>query len=95
MPSLRIRFLFVAAVILALFSMSAGWILRESFQASIQDRALEQLKLQIYGMLAAAEFQEGQLQIPDHLADPRFNQLQSGLFGLVFKADTPIWYSQS
>ncbi|MGB3620493.1 hypothetical protein FT643_01720 [Ketobacter sp. MCCC 1A13808] len=95
MPSLRIRFLFVAALILAVFSMSAGWILRQSFEASIQDRAQEQLKLQIYGMLAAAEFKDGQLQLPQLLSEPRFNRLQSGLFALVFKGEDPVWYSQS
>ncbi|MDY6922129.1 MAG: ATP-binding protein [Pseudomonadota bacterium] len=95
MLSLRVRFVLVAALILALFSISAGWILRESFQASILDRAREQLRLQVYNLLGAADYDNGQLQLPGELADPRFNQLNSGLVAMVWHRQQPVWQSRS
>lgn len=95
MLSLRVRFVLVAALILALFSVSAGWILRESFQASILDRAREQLKLQMYSFIAAADYDGGAVQLPDTLADPRFNQLNSGLLAMVWRQGDVVWKSGS
>lgn len=95
MLSLRVRFVLAAALILALFSISAGWILRESFQASISDRAREQLKLQMYSFIAAADYESGVLQLPDALADPRFNQLNSGLVAMVWHQGELVWKSAS
>ncbi|MCK5791944.1 MAG: hypothetical protein KAH34_13925 [Ketobacter sp.] len=95
MLSLRVRFVLAAALILALFSVSAGWILRESFQASILDRAREQLKLQMFGLIATVDYEAGQLVIPDTLADPRFNQLNSGLLATILHQGKPVWKSRS
>ena len=95
MLSLRTRFVLAAALILAVFSISAGWILRQSFQASIVDRAREQLKLQMFGFIATADYVEGQLSLPDDLADPRFNQLNSGLLAVVMHDGKVVWQSRS
>lgn len=95
LSSLKVRFLLVAALVLALFSISAGLILRESFQASIRDRAQEQLKLQLYGLLSSTDFEEDGLHIPTALSEPRFNQLQSGLFAAIYSSTKRIWQSQS
>lgn len=95
MTSLRVRFLFCAALILALFSLATGLLLRTSFQSSIEDRAREQLKLQIYGLLAAAEYRDGQLRLPDQLSDPRFNRLVSGLSALLLQDGRLIGFSRS
>ena len=95
MASLKVRFLLVAALVLALFSISAGFILRQSFEASIRDRAQEQLKLQLYGLLAAAEFEATGMDLPLNLSEPRFNQLQSGLFAAVYTKRNRLWQSQS
>jgi len=93
--SLRVRFVLVAALILAMFSVSAGWILRQSFQSSIADRASEQLKLQLFSFIAAADFEKGVLLLPDTLADPRFNQLNSGLVAMVWHQGEVVWKSAS
>lgn len=82
-------------MILVFFSISAGLILASSFESSIRDRAQEQLKIQMYGMLAAAEFEPSGLALPSHLSEPRFNQLQSGLFAAVYSDQIRIWQSQS
>lgn len=95
MLSLRARFVLAAALILALFSISAGWILRQSFQSSILERAREQLKVQMFGILAAADYEDGTLQLPEDLADPRFNQLNSGLLAEVIHQDKLVWKSRS
>jgi two-component system sensor histidine kinase PhoQ len=93
--SLKVRFLLTAALILAIFSLSAGWILRESFQVSVRDRAQEQLKLQIFALLSAADYEDNGLSLPDSLTDPRFNQTNSGLFAVVFRDGAAVWKSQS
>lgn len=95
MLSLRVRFVLVAALILAMFSVSAGWILRQSFQSSIVDRAREQLKLQMFGLIATVDYDDGSLVIPDELADPRFNQLNSGLLAMILYQGKPVWRSKS
>jgi two-component system sensor histidine kinase PhoQ len=95
LASLKLRFVLVTAIILALFALSAGWILRQSFDAAMHDRALEQLKLHVYSLLSAAEFSKGKLELPLALAEPRFNQLQSGLFAAVISGDKAVWHSQS
>ena len=95
MLSLRIRFVLAAALILAVFSISAGWILRQSFQASIVDRAREQLKLQMFGFIATADYNDGSLGLPADLADPRFNQLNSGLLAVVVHKGQVVWQSRS
>lgn len=95
MLSLRIRFVLVAALILAVFSISAGWILRQSFQSSIVDRAREQLKLQMFGFIATADYDDGRLSLPEDLADPRFNQLNSGLLAVVLHQGKVVWQSRS
>lgn len=95
LSSLKVRFLLVSALVLALFSISAGLILRQAFEASIQDRAQEQLKIQLYGLLSAADFTEAGIELPTTLSEPRFNQLQSGLFAAVYSASNRIWQSQS
>lgn len=95
LASLKVRFLLVTSLLLAVFAISAGWILRQSFDTALRDRAQEQLKLHVYGLLSAAEYRNGKLDIPEVLAEPRFNQLQSGLVAQVTSAGKPIWRSQS
>lgn len=95
LASLKVRFLVVTTCLLVLFALSAGWILRQSFDTALRDRAQEQLKLHVYGLLSAAEFRSGKLELPQMLAEPRFNQLQSGLIAQVTSAGKPVWRSQS
>lgn len=95
LASLRVRFFLVTLLLLVLFAVSAGLILRQSFDIALRDRAQEQLKLHVYGLLSAAEYEDGQLQLPEQLAEPRFNQLQSGLIAQVTNAGQPVWRSQS
>ncbi len=95
MASLKIRFLLVTTLLLGVFALSAGWILRQSFDTALRDRAQEQLKLHVYGLLSAAEYRNGKLELPELLAEPRFNQLQSGLVAQVTSAGKPVWRSES
>lgn len=61
----------------------------------MRDRAREQLKLHVYSLMSGAEFKSGKLNLPMMLAEPRFNQLQSGLFAAVVNNGKPVWRSQS
>ncbi|HVK99211.1 MAG TPA: ATP-binding protein [Dongiaceae bacterium] len=45
--------------------------------------------------MSAAEFKSGKLILPQMLAEPRFNQLQSGLFASVVGGGEAVWLSQS
>lgn len=78
-----------------MFALSAGWILRQSFDSAMHDRVREQLKLHVYSLMSTAEFKNGTLNLPDMLAEPRFNQLQSGLFSAVVSAGKEVWRSPS
>lgn len=95
LASLKVRFLLVTTLLLALFAVSTGWILRQSFDTALRDHALEQLKLHVYTLLSVAEYRNGKLQVPQLLAEPRFNQLQSGLVAQITSAGKPVWRSQS
>lgn len=95
LASLKVRFLLVTTLLLALFAVSAGWILRQSFDTALRDRAQEQLKLHVYALLSVAEYRNGKLVVPQMLAEPRFNQLQSGLIAQITSAGKPVWRSQS
>jgi two-component system sensor histidine kinase PhoQ len=67
-----------------------------AFQRSLLAAEREQLNTHIYLLLAAAEFRDNELNLPDTLTEPRFSQPVAGLYGFVFDAeDKEIWRSPS
>ncbi len=96
MLSIRNRLLIAALVLLSLFVSFTGWVLSRAFTLSVEESINEQLKLHIYSLLTAAEEIDGKLYIPEQLAEPRFNQLSSDLYGAVFDGQgNALWRSQS
>lgn len=94
--SLRSRLLITATVVLFVFLGLTGIVLDQAFRSSAERGESEKLLVQIYGLLAAAEESETGLYFPDQLQEPGFNQLGSGLYGIVSDgAGNEIWRSPS
>lgn len=96
MMSIRARLLVAAGILLTVFTSFTGWVLDSAFKASIQTSATEQLRLHVMSLLSVAEEHDKLLVLPDNLQEPRFNQLQSGLYAAVFDGEGQvIWQSRS
>jgi two-component system sensor histidine kinase PhoQ len=94
--SLRSRLLIAATVVLFVFLGLTGMVLDQAFRSSAERGESEKLLVQIYGLLAAAEASETGLYLPDQLQEPGFNQLGSGLYGIVCDAvGNELWRSAS
>lgn len=71
-------------------------ILERSFNKSLQASYQQQLELQTYVLMGAAEAGGGELWMPPILQEPRFTQPQSGLFGLITDPEgNTLWLSPS
>ena len=86
-PSLRYRMLLSATLVMLLFLSLMGAVLDQAFRRSAEQGVSERLLLHIYGLLAVTEQQQGGLNLPDALAEPRFNQMGTGLYGAVLEPD--------
>ncbi len=89
---LTLASLFVLPLILGLTAI----ILERSFNQSLKTSYLQQLELQTYVLMGAAEAGGGELWMPPVLQEPRFTQPQSGLFGTIRTPDGDVlWVSPS
>jgi two-component system sensor histidine kinase PhoQ len=94
--SLRSRLLITATVVLFVFLGLTGIVLDQAFRSSAKRGESEKLLVQIYGLLAVAEASENGLYLPDQLQEPGFNQLGSGLYGIVSDdVGNELWRSPS
>ncbi|MEZ5526352.1 MAG: ATP-binding protein [Gammaproteobacteria bacterium] len=85
--SLQSRLLVAVSILLTLFLGLAGIVLDRAFRSSIEAGVAEQLQAQIYVLLSAVEEEGGQFYFLQDLREPRFSQLNSGLYGLVSNPD--------
>lgn len=95
--SIRGRLLAASLLLLPLFCGLLGLSLDRAFSNSLRTGEQAQLTLHTYALLAAAEFEEQQLWLPEQLTEVRLNQPSSGLFAAVYPAGKtlPLWYSES
>ncbi len=94
--SLRARLLLSAALVLFIFMGLMGFALDRAFQKSAEQSVEEKLLIQIYGLLAVSDQTEGELYLPEALQEPRFNNLGSGLYGIVLGDNgQQLWRSPS
>lgn len=94
--ALSSRLLLASALLLPLFLGLSAYLLDVAFQRSLLAAEKERLNTHIYLLLAAAELQETHIQMPDTLIEPRFDQLESGLYGFIFDASgAEVWRSTS
>jgi two-component system sensor histidine kinase PhoQ len=94
--SLGIRLLFGSALALPLFLGLTAYGLDRAFARALLSAELEQLKVQSYLLLGAAELEGGGLVVPPALPEPRYAQTGSGLYArLVSGEGQPVWTSPS
>lgn len=81
--SLQNRLLYLFSILLFIFLGLTGLVLDSAFKNSIEAGAADRLQGQIYLLLAAAEEDSGEFYFLEDLQEPRFAQLNSGLYGFI------------
>jgi two-component system sensor histidine kinase PhoQ len=94
--SLQSRLLLAFSILLFVFLGFTGVVLDRAFVASVEAGAAERLQVQIYLLLAAAEYQDGEFYFLEDLQEDRFGILNSGLYGFISSSSTgEMWRSPS
>ncbi len=95
--SLSFRLLVSAGVVLASFFILVAIVLEQGYRESAEQTLRENLKIQVYSLLSAAELtRAGQIKIPKELREPRFSNPGSGLYAWIQPADANVvWFSPS
>ena len=94
--ALRARLLLASLLLLPVFFGLTGFALQQAFHHSLEAAEEERLKLQVYLILGAAELNGDRIMIPDSLQEPRYAQVESGLYGFLHEGDEMlVWYSES
>ena len=78
--SLQSRLLISFSVLLFVFLGLTGLVLDSAFRNSIEAGAADRLQVQVYLLLAAADEEDGEFYFLEDLQEPRFGQLDSGLY---------------
>ncbi|AQS37364.1 signal transduction histidine kinase [Shewanella psychrophila] len=74
----------ISALLLILILLPLiGFTLNDAFKQQISTSAQNELKAYLYSILAVTEVDNGQLMMPEALAENQFNVIQSGLFALI------------
>ncbi|PCI74650.1 MAG: two-component sensor histidine kinase [SAR86 cluster bacterium] len=94
--SIQTRLVISFSILLFVFLGLTGVVLDRAFRNSIEAGASERLQVQIYLLLAAAEFSDGEFYFLEDLREPGFNQLNSGLYGFISRPSLgELWRSDS
>jgi two-component system sensor histidine kinase PhoQ len=95
--SIHSRIIASAFIILILFLGLTGLVLDEAFQNNARNAQRENLRTQIYTLLATAELNDNnQLVLPDEITEPRLNIVDSTLHARVVKPEGGlVWQSKS
>ena len=81
--SLQRRLLLAVTLLLSLFLGLTGYVLDRAFRNSVETGVAQQLQTQIYVLLAAVDESEGEFYFSENLREPRFGQLNAGLYGFI------------
>jgi two-component system sensor histidine kinase PhoQ len=96
LQSLSARLLAASAVLLPVFLGLTGVGLERAFRGAIEAAEVEQLKVQSYLILGAAELEGDRIVLPPVLSEPRYDQLGSGLYARIEDEEgTEVWRSRS
>lgn len=96
--SIHSRVMFSALIILILFMGTTGLVLENAFKNNVEKSQKENLRTQVYTLLATAEFNDDNsvLQLPEEVTEPRLNVYESNLHARILTvADKVIWQSKS
>jgi len=96
-PSIQTRLFTAATIVLVIFLGVTGLVLDKAFRDSAKSALQESLQGHIYTILALGELSNnGLIQMPQDLPDPRFSLAQSGLYARIDnQAAITIWSSTS
>lgn len=94
--SLQSRLLLAFSILLFVFLGLTGIVLDRAFRDSVEAGAAERLRGQIYLILGEVELADGEFYFLEDLPEPRFSQLDSGLYGFIGqRALGELWRSDS
>ena len=94
--SLTARLFFASVVLLPFLLGFSATMLNYAFKLSLETAERDALRSQIYLLLGVAEIGANQLEMPPALTEPRFGELNSGLYGWILDGDgNVIWRSRS
>lgn len=95
--SLQTRLLLAVSIFLFVFLGLTGVVLDRAFINSIEAGAAERLQVQVYLLLSAVEEEEaGGFYFLQDFQEPRFGQLNSGLYGFISSSSSgELWRSDS
>lgn len=94
--SIQTRLVISFSILLFLFLGLTSVVLDRAFRNSVEAGASERLQVQIYLLLAAADFSDGEFYFLEDLREPRFSQLNSGLYGFISRPSLgELWRSDS
>lgn len=87
MNSLKARLIISALLLILVLLPLIGFTLNDAFKQQVSASAKNELKAYLYSILAVTEVDNGQLMMPESLAENQFNVIQSGLFALISTAN--------
>lgn len=94
--SLQSRLLLAFSILLFVFLGLTGIVLDRAFRDSVEAGAAERLRGQVYLILGEVELADGEFYFLEDLPEPRFSQLDSGLYGFISqRALGELWRSDS
>ncbi len=94
--SLQSRLLLAFSVLLSVFLGLTGIVVDRAFSSSVEAGAVDRLQVQIYLLLAAVDEQDGEFYFLEDLQEPRFSNLNSGLYGYISSvSEGELWRSES
>ncbi|MBB1320214.1 ATP-binding protein [Shewanella sp. SR43-8] len=94
--SLKVRIVVSALLLILVLLPIIGMTVNNAFETQVNVAAKNQLKAYIYSVLAMAEVENNQLQMPSHLLENQFNVIGSGLYALITTKDNQLlWTSNS
>ncbi|KEA63359.1 Sensor protein PhoQ [Marinobacterium lacunae] len=94
--SLKARLFWASVVLLPVVIVFAAAALQRAFHNSLRASEASQARLHVYLLLGEAELRNGRIWLPDSVQEPRFSQVQSGLYATVHsRAGELLWRSPS
>ena len=94
--SLFARLLIASLMLLVLFFGLVYYAVDRAYISNTYDAKWEQLQLQNYVLLSAATVNDNAIAMPDELREPRFDEDQSGLYGVIHDRNGKVlWRSYS
>jgi two-component system sensor histidine kinase PhoQ len=87
LSSLKTRLISSTLLLTLIFLPLVGVGLNDAVRKQIETAAESELNAYVYSILAVAEVEDMQLQMPEALLEDRFNLIQSGLYALIMFDD--------